>query len=201
MVIGNVPTLTPAELQKFLNSVSAAELPTLVLLAFCPLRTAEVARLDWKDVRLAERVLIVNASVAKISIRRVIPVPEAACEWLRSMTKEAGPIWPAQPDPYGDRLAHQLPLLAKAAGVPYAKNTLRHSVISALMATEQDAGASRCGQGIVPGWWRRITRRAGHLARGRNGFQYSPARLPVSFIDESKGPWDSIMISEEYGNG
>jgi integrase len=150
IVIGNVPTFTSADVLKLFATATRAELPTLVLLTFCPLRTAEVARLDWKDVRLAERVLIVNASVAKISVRRVVPLPEAAVQWLHGHSRASGPIWPEQPDPYGDRLAHRLPLLAKAAGVAYGKNAFRHSVISALMATEQDAARVSLWAGNSP---------------------------------------------------
>ncbi len=150
VIAGNITTMTPGDLRAFLAAATSDELPALALLAFCPLRTAEVARLDWRDVRLAERVLIVNAESAKVSVRRVIPLPDAVFAWLHENTKTCGPVWPEQPDPEGDKLAHRLPVIAKVAGIPYSKNVIRHSCISALMATEQDAARVALWAGNSP---------------------------------------------------
>ena len=150
VVVSEIRTMTPADLLKFLSATTPDERPALTLLAFCPLRTAEVARLDWRDIRLRESVLIVNAAVAKVSVRRVVPIPAAGLAWLAAHTTKTGPIWPHQPDPDGNKLAHRLPVIAKAAGVTYSKNALRHSVISALMAREQDAAKVSLWAGNSP---------------------------------------------------
>lgn len=150
VITGSISTWRPDELLRFLSASTPEELPAVVFLAFCPLRTAEIARLDWRDVRVADQVLIVNAESAKVSVRRVVPLPEAALAWLMGRTKTSGAIWPDQPDPEGDKLAHRLPAIAKAAGVTYRKNILRHSCISALMATQQDAARVALWAGNSP---------------------------------------------------
>ncbi len=149
-VVTSIHTLNPKGVRAMLESASDEERPTVVLLAFLPLRTAEVARMDWRDLRISERVLVVNASVAKVAVRRVIPIPPAAIAWISGWVKRSGPIAPDQPDPTGNRLAHRLPKIATAAGVDYRKNCLRHSCISALMATEQGAARVSLWAGNSP---------------------------------------------------
>lgn len=150
VVVSDSATLTPDELLKLFATATPSELPALALLSFCPLRTAEVARLDWRDVRLAERVVIINAGIAKLSVRRNAPIPDAAIAWLADHAKPSGPVWPDQPDPDGNKLAHRLPVIAAAARVKYAKNCLRHSCISALMATTEDAARVSLWAGNSP---------------------------------------------------
>lgn len=150
VIVSDSATLSPHELLKLLAAATPDELPAIVLLAFVPLRTAEVARLDWRDVRLAERVVVINAGIAKLSVRRNAPIPDAALAFLADHAKPSGPVWPDQPDPDGNKLAHRLPVIAQAAKVKYAKNCLRHSCISALMATTEDAAKVSLWAGNSP---------------------------------------------------
>lgn len=150
VVISDSATLNPDDLRKVLMEATPAELPSLVLLAFVPLRTAEVARLDWADIRIAERVVIVGAQAPKLSVRRNAPIPEAALEWLRGVAKESGPIWHQQHDPDGNKLANTIPGITRAAGAKYAKNCLRRSRISALMAIHEDAAKVSLWAGNSP---------------------------------------------------
>lgn len=150
VIVADSATLTPEELVRLFDTATPDELPALVLLAFVPLRTAEVARLDWRDVRLDERVVIVNADAAKLAVRRTAPIPDAAIAWLAGTSKRSGPVWPDQPDEDGNKLAHRLPVIAAAAGVEYRKNCLRHSCISALMAVHEDAAKVSLWAGNSP---------------------------------------------------
>jgi integrase len=59
---------------------------------FAGLRTAEIHRLDWKDVRLSERVIIVGADKAKTASRRVAPIIDNLAAWPAPLAKSEGPI-------------------------------------------------------------------------------------------------------------
>lgn len=150
VVVADARTLSPEHLRAMLTTASDGERAALVFLAFCPLRTAEVARLDWRDVRMAERVVIANAASSKLSVRRVAPIAPAGLEWLQGLTHKEGPVSPTHPDPEGNKLAHRLPVIAQAAGAAYAKNCLRHSCISALMAIHEDAARVSLWAGNSP---------------------------------------------------
>lgn len=66
------------------------------LAAFCGLRSAEIARLDWSEVHLtgAEHFIEVKASKAKTASRRTVPVPDNCAQWLAPFVKQAGPVCP-----------------------------------------------------------------------------------------------------------
>ncbi|MCW5559644.1 MAG: site-specific integrase, partial [Verrucomicrobiae bacterium] len=65
-------------------------LPAIVLGGFCGLRTAEIGCLQWVDVDLAERVVTVGDHVAKTQSRRVVPICDAALEWLAPFAGRTG---------------------------------------------------------------------------------------------------------------
>jgi len=66
-------------------------LPSIAIGLFCGLRSSEIARLDWSKVNLAEKIIIVDAAVAKkTGSRRVVPIPAACKEWLTPYAKTEG---------------------------------------------------------------------------------------------------------------
>ncbi len=56
---------TPDEMRAILAAADNAVAPALAIAAFAGLRLAEVSRLDWRDVRLSERLIVVSAENAK----------------------------------------------------------------------------------------------------------------------------------------
>jgi integrase len=52
---------TPDELRAILATADETVVPALAIAAFAGLRLAEVSRLDWKDVRLSEKLIVVSA--------------------------------------------------------------------------------------------------------------------------------------------
>ncbi len=79
---GSVEIFTPPELSRLLAAAAPEFLPALAIGAFAGLRSAELERLEWADVRLAERCIIVGADKAKTACRRVVPIHDNLAPWL-----------------------------------------------------------------------------------------------------------------------
>jgi site-specific recombinase XerD len=79
---GAVKSFTPAEAAKLLGAAPADFLPCLALGLLAGLRSAEFARLTWRDIELKAGHLVVSADAAKTAIRRVVPVCDALAAWL-----------------------------------------------------------------------------------------------------------------------
>jgi integrase len=103
---------------------------------FAGLRTAEIHRLVWKDVRLSERVIIVGADKAKTASRRVVPIVDNLAAWLAPLAKSEGPIVHHS---HEHRLATDFCRLARRVGVARVKNGLRHSFCSYRLALTGNA--------------------------------------------------------------
>ena len=74
---------TPDELREMLMAARGELIPWLAIAAFCGLRTAEILRLEWKDVHLEEGFVEVRALNAKTGARRSVPLCDAALSWLQ----------------------------------------------------------------------------------------------------------------------
>jgi integrase len=93
------PTLvfTPADLREILAALVEHRpdlIPAIVIAAFCGLRTAEIQRLDWREVRLTQGCVEVPAIKSKTASRRVVPLCDAACSWLMPYAKKEGLVCP-----------------------------------------------------------------------------------------------------------
>ena len=105
--------------------------PYLAIAAFCGLRAAEIARLDWSEVHLTgpERFIEVKAAKAKTASRRTVPIPDNCAAWLKLYSKESGPVCPFErPD------KQCFYYVGPAAKVEWKRNGLRHSFISYRLA-------------------------------------------------------------------
>ncbi|MBN9692506.1 MAG: tyrosine-type recombinase/integrase [Verrucomicrobia bacterium] len=125
---------TPKECAAILNKLPDDMIPAFVLGAFAGLRPAEIARLDWSDIRMEQKVLIVGAHQAKTASRRVVPLSDNLVEWLLPHTGE-GRICPVETPGW---MAQKFTDGAKLAGVDWKRNALRHSYISYRLAITAD---------------------------------------------------------------
>jgi integrase len=140
---GEIEVFTPVELRKLFNACLTpvqerrkwrdreAMIPYLAIAAFCGLRAAEIARLDWSEVHLtgAEHFIEVKASKAKTASRRTVPISENCARWLAPFARETGPVCPFErPD------KQCFYYLGPAAGLKWKHNGLRHSFISYRLA-------------------------------------------------------------------
>ena len=85
--------LTADQMQKLLAASHGYVRAHLAVAAFAMLRTAELARLDWKQIDLTENLIIVNAGDAKVSRRRLVPIPDNLKAWLQPL-KSQGAVLP-----------------------------------------------------------------------------------------------------------
>lgn len=129
---GAIEIFTPAELRKFLAVARPVILPYLTLAAFGGLRTAEIRRLDWADLKLERGFIEVAAHKAKTRSRRLVPVLPALAAWLTPIRAQSGPLLP-----FSD-IGRQTSILARDAGVEWRQNALRHSFVSYRLASIQN---------------------------------------------------------------
>lgn len=134
----------------------------LAIGAFAGLRTNEILALDWRDVRLADRVIKVVHRKARCAGTRLAPIPENLHAWLSPLAKKTGPVWPRGQD-WKDRersiTAGQNATAAAADLLPWRHNGLRHAFRSCRVAATQDVPRTALEAGI---WRARSSRNTGH---------------------------------------
>ncbi len=133
---GNTEIFTPSEIAKLLGAAASEFVPCIALGAFCGLRSAEIERLEWSDVDLVNRQITVGAKKAKTASRRIVPISDNLLEWLTPHAGQQGHIWKGGHDAF----YNMQQLTAKAAGVKWKQNALRHSAASYMFALSNDAG-------------------------------------------------------------
>jgi integrase len=137
--VGEIEVFSPDEMAKILAHCTDRFLPFVVIGAFAGLRSAEIERLDWEDIRLddSEPHIEVKESVGDSQNktgRRIVPVLPVLDAWLRPMMPKEGKGKLSVNWPY-----FSIEYLAKRAGVTWKKNALRHSFISYRVAVTKNA--------------------------------------------------------------
>ncbi len=126
--------LSDSEIKRFANTPSRLSI-AWKLMAWFGLRRSEILHLDWKDVRLQDRVLIVRDTKSKKD--RVMPIPKALLaelyeEWRKKDMPESGSIVGITKSPFVRAFKKHL----KACGLAdkgVTPHTLRHSFASSLI--------------------------------------------------------------------
>jgi integrase len=140
---------TPDEIRAILAFADTQITPALAIAAFAGLRLAEVARLDWREVRLAEKLIVIEANKAKTAARRLVPIPDNLAAWLTLHAKRSGPVNPCKEQLHnvGNALGDRFERAAARAKVTWKRNGFRHSYISYRVAVLKDvpAVALECG--------------------------------------------------------
>ena len=129
-----IEIFTPDEVEKLLKHAPDNLLPVLAIGAFAGLRTSEIERLDWQDVKFDAGCVVVQKGKVRTKrgrARRIVPMLPNLKAWLKKVAKESGPVWP-QSSPYLFELQSRT---AEDAKVPWKHNALRHSFISYRVAT------------------------------------------------------------------
>ena len=127
---------TPEAFAKILAAAEGTDQALLAIGGFAGLRTAELHRLDWADIRLASRVIVLAASKTKTASRRVVPISDNLAEWLTLHIRASGPI---SRHSHEHALASTVMKLARRNGVPWVKNGMRHSFCSYRLAVTANA--------------------------------------------------------------
>jgi integrase len=119
-----VQVFTPEEMEKLLRDAKDELVPAIALGGFAGIRSEELKRLAWEDIKLQEGHIEIKSAKSKTRVRRLIPIQENLKAWLRPYAKETGVVVPFA------NLALQFGKLTRRTGVKWKKNGLRHSFIS-----------------------------------------------------------------------
>ncbi len=146
---GEIEIFTPTEIARLLAVATPEFLPCLALGAFAGLRSAEIERLAWSDIHLAERFIVVGAAKAKTAGRRIVPITDNLAAWLTPYALRQGNVWMGGHDQFYEA-QQETAAATKTDDKPTLKwkaNALRHSYASYRFALTNDAGrvAGECG--------------------------------------------------------
>ena len=142
-----VAIFTVAECKKILGAARDDEILPLAICMFAGIRTEEVARMDWAQVRLckgaADSIIEITKSTAKKKERRrIVPILPPLAAYLRKYPHpKAGRVTPVKV------LSDRWEYLAKRSGIFWKHNGLRHSFASYRLALAQDLQALRFEMG------------------------------------------------------
>jgi len=139
---------TADEIRKILLSAPEELIPPIALGAFGGLRSTEVFRLDWKEIRLARGHIEILASKAKTAQRRLVPISDNLHAWLAPLAKDSGRVSP----PYKaiTNLARAISGTCEKAGIGSVSNGLRHSYASYRLAAVKSADQVALEMGNSP---------------------------------------------------
>ena len=132
-------TYSPDDLKKLLAAAPDTFIPCVALAAFAGMRSAEIERIGWDNIRLVtqndtDRVINLEAGIAKTNSRRSISIHETLAQWLNPHIRPHQPVWPGSHSLFY-RLQQQI---AKDAGIQWKQNALRHTCISACVAIDKN---------------------------------------------------------------
>ncbi len=144
---------SPGELARLLAAAPDSFKPVLAIQAFAGLRSAEVMRLDWQNVKLGRGHIEITAANAKTASRRIVPILPNLAVWLKDAAQKSGKIFPhtrayfheMQRDISAKTKTDKLPAL------PWKHNALRHSFISYRVADMQNVAQVALEAGNSPG--------------------------------------------------
>ena len=143
-----VQILTLQQAARLLEAAEAAGgrmTPFIAIGLFAGLRTREIAVLDWKDIDLAEKTIIVHATKTKTRARRIVEVSDNLKACLLPYATNAGPIAP-------DRYRQTFEEIRRAAGIdPWPRNAMRHSAASFHLAAHRNESLTQAMLGHESG--------------------------------------------------
>jgi len=135
---------SPEELDKLLQQATGTLRLIIGIAAFAGLRTAELLRLSWNDLK--SNYIEVRAENAKTRARRLVPVSSALQVLIKDYPHESGAIWSDSASWFRDSIAK----VYQEVGVPKNPYALRHSFISYRLALTGDEKSTALEAGNTP---------------------------------------------------
>jgi integrase len=166
-----IEIFTSTEMRRILTAAPQRVAACIALQAFAGVRTAEFLRLHWTDLERRPGYIEISAGKAKTASRRLIPIAENLAGWLADSPRFEGRIWPATERGYHAQLA----AAAKAAGMEWKANGLRHSFISYRLAATSDVAKVALEAGNSPAMIFRHYRELATEAEAAEWFGIVPA--------------------------
>ncbi|OJV22946.1 MAG: hypothetical protein BGO12_02585 [Verrucomicrobia bacterium 61-8] len=175
---GEIGIYTPEKLHTLLFKIEPRLTPFVAIGAFAGLRTAEIVRLEWTEVRFGQKVIEIKASKSKTASRRLAPILPVLAEWLAPMRKESGRVLVGVHDEFAiaTQFKKAVDAITDKMGKPLVKivhNGLRHSFITYRMAILKNAAEVALEAGNSP---RMIFEHYRELATGEEAKDWFGAR-------------------------
>ena len=141
-----IAIFTPEEMTKILMASHARLLPVLAIGGFAGVRSAEIQRLHWEDIKWDRGYIEISGRKAKTAARRLVPLPDNLKAWLAPWRDRTGPVVCA------NDVSGALGDVAIKAGIPggWRQNALRHSFISYRVAETGDVPRTALEAGNSP---------------------------------------------------
>jgi integrase len=89
---GAIEIYTPQELKLLLSNAPVKLLPFFAIGAFAGLRSQEIMRMDWSDIRFGQGFIEVAAAKAKTASRRLAPLLPTLAAWLLPLRQKTGHV-------------------------------------------------------------------------------------------------------------
>lgn len=127
---GEVTTYTPSLLATLIEHVPHEWRPWMAIAAFAGMRTSEIFRLQWSDVKWGHKVIAVRRSVAKkVRVARMVPMTDMLVAWLAPWREAQGPLYRPEPSwrALENRHERAINAIERATGIQWEANALRHS--------------------------------------------------------------------------
>ena len=151
---------TPAELRRLLAAAPDWFRPIIALQAFAGLRSAEVLRLDWADLKLERGLITLGADKTKTATRRLVPITSNLSQWLAPHAKAAGLVF-GKSRAYFHEVQRDVSSatevkadhgngIAPQKALEWRHNALRHSFISYRVADTSDVAKVALESGNSP---------------------------------------------------
>ena len=173
---------TAEELSKILAAAPERLVPAIAVAAFAGIRSAELLRLEWRHVKLAQKHIELPPEVTKTSSRRVVPIQPALAAWLRlPFIKKEGNVTP----PYQnlDNLTRGMVAAAVAANVTPKRNGFRHSFGTYRLAVTRNAPQTSLEMGNSVAKLMKNYNKAATPAQGKAWFAVMPEAEDGKVID------------------
>ena len=138
---------SPKEIRKLLAAAPESFQPIIAIQAFAGLRSAEVMRLQWQDVKLDRQHIEITAGNAKTASRRIVPILPNLAAWLKTRAKKTGLLFQPSNLTAFNRAQNETSVAAK---VKWKANALRHSFISYRVASIQNVAQVALEAGNSP---------------------------------------------------
>lgn len=128
---------TPEQIARLLNSAPKAIVPAIAIGAFSGLRSTEIFRLEWEQVRIEKGTIEVLAKNAKTAQRRLVPVLDNLKLWLAGCEQKNGRVAPNHQNI--TNFSRAISKACEEVGIEMVSNGLRHSFASYRLATVKSA--------------------------------------------------------------
>jgi len=161
----------PAEFAALLKAASGPMRALIAVGGLAGLRTSELLKLDWADLRRVEGHVEVTAQKSKTRQRRLVPICPALKQWLEQFKDCTGKIW------IGHEITWQQNFVKVCEGAKVVRkpNGLRHSFCSYSYALHGEVETARSA-GHSPAMLFRSYRGLATPADARRWFNTRPAR-------------------------